>query len=138
METIFYGNIEKLSLNETNYRNVLYTTPDEKLQLVTMSLKPNEEIGTETHSADQFIRVESGVGKVIVTANGISESKELSDGIAIIIPGGTVHNIINVSNDKHLKLYTIYTPANHPHGKVEKDKILDGGYKKKRIYYESY
>lgn len=103
----YVENIEKASLENEDFRRVLYTGPNS--QLVLMSLKPEEEIGMEVHTLDQFFRVENGVGKTIL--NGVEH--EIEDGSAIVIPAGTEHNIINTSTDKKMKLYTIYSPANH-------------------------
>jgi mannose-6-phosphate isomerase-like protein (cupin superfamily) len=112
----FNINIEDKTISNNNYREVLYTGSD--LQLVVMSLKPKEDIGAEVHSdTDQFIRVEKGNGKAIIDEKEI----KLSDGIAIIIPAGKEHNIINTSN-KELKLYTIYSKPEHKDGLVEKNK----------------
>lgn len=84
-----------------------------------MSLNPNEEIGEETHAdVDQFFRIEQGEGKVVL--NG--EEHIFSDGFAIVVPAGTRHNVINTSSDKKLKLYTIYSPANHKDGIIHKTK----------------
>jgi mannose-6-phosphate isomerase-like protein (cupin superfamily) len=84
-----------------------------------MSLNPNEEIGEEIHAnVDQFFRIEQGEGKAVL--NG--EEHVFSDGFAIVVPAGTTHNIINTSSDKKLKLYTIYSPANHKDGIVHKTK----------------
>lgn len=80
-----------------------------------MSLKPGEDIGAEVHEEhDQFIRVESGFGKAVL--NG--EETELEDGSAVVIPAGTEHNVVNVSETEPLKLYTIYSPPEHPEGTV--------------------
>lgn len=104
----FNGNIEHETLINNNFRKVLYTAPHS--QLVLMSLKPNEEIGMETHpNNDQFFRIEKGTGKCIIDGN----EYELSDGIAIVVPAGAEHNVINVSSTDDLKLYTIYSPAHH-------------------------
>jgi len=100
-------NIEKETLENELFRKVLFTA--NYSQLVLMSLKPNEEIGEEVHGLDQFFRFESGNGKVVL--NG--EEAEVSDGFALVVPAGTLHNIINTSSDKPLKLYTIYSPPNH-------------------------
>ncbi len=109
-------NIEKKTLENNYFREVLFTT--DKSQLVVMALKPGEEIGMEIHPEhDQFIRIESGTGKVIM--NG--EEHELADGSAIVIPAGTQHNIINTSAIV-MKLYTIYTPPEHKSGTVHKTK----------------
>lgn len=106
-------NIEKKTLQNENFREVLYTA--QHSQLVVMSLLPNEEIGMEVHEiVDQFIRVEKGEGKAIL--NG--EEHILSDGVAIVVPAGIEHNIVNTSPENKLKLYTIYSPAHH------KDKTL--------------
>lgn len=88
-------------------------------QLVLMSLLPKEEIGMEMHAnVDQFFRIEKGQGKVIM--NG--EESAISDGMAIVVPAGTEHNLINISGTEELKLYTIYSPPNHPDGKIHKTK----------------
>lgn len=110
-------NIEEKTLQNENFREVLYTA--QHSQLVLMSLLPNEEIGMEVHEiVDQFIRVESGTGKAIL--NG--EEHELSDGSAIVVPAGTKHNVINTSTDKKMKLYTVYSPAHHKDGTIHKTK----------------
>ncbi len=115
----FVDNIEELTVENTYYRNVLFTTKDKQMQLVLMSIKPGEEIGMEIHEEiNQFFRIEKGVGKVIYNDN---KERELKDNDAIIIPAGMRHNIINTGNDD-LKLYTIYTPANHPENLRQKNK----------------
>ncbi len=111
------SNIEETAKANSFFRKVVYT--DAKLQLVVMSLKPGEDIGMEVHpNTDQFFRIESGTGKVIM--NG--EEAEIKDGFAIIIPAGTEHNVINTSTTEELKLYTIYTPPQHPDGTIHKTK----------------
>lgn len=105
-------NIEKASLQNENFRKVLYTAKN--CQLVVMSLRPGEDIGEEVHKLDQFIRCESGHGKTVI--NGIAH--EFSDGFAVLIPAGAKHNIINTSKDKAMKLYTVYSPPNHRDGVV--------------------
>jgi mannose-6-phosphate isomerase-like protein (cupin superfamily) len=104
-------NIEEESKNNQNFRRVLYTARNS--QLVVMSLQPKEEIGEETHhELDQFIRVEAGQGKAVL--DGVEHS--LGDGSAVVISAGIRHNIINVSADQALKLYTIYSPPEHRDG----------------------
>lgn len=116
-DTFFHDNIEEITIKNKNYREVIATTPN--LQLVLMSLKPNTDIGTEIHPyTTQFIRVESGTGVAIIN----NEAYDLSDGIAIVIPLNTKHNIINTSKYAHLKLYTIYSPPHHPYNKINKNK----------------
>jgi mannose-6-phosphate isomerase-like protein (cupin superfamily) len=109
--------IEKKTIENTYFREVLYTAPN--LQLVVMTLKPGEEIGMETHEhGDQFFRVEAGEGKAILDG----ETHQLTDGSIVIIPEKVEHNIINTSADKDLKVYTIYTPPEHKDGVVHKTK----------------
>lgn len=115
--TGYIGKIEQLTLNNTAFRQVVFT--GKHAQLVVMSLLPREEIGEEVHnSVDQFFRVESGTAKVVM--NG--EESVVSDGDAFVVPAGMVHNVINVSADQTLKLYTIYSPPNHPDGTVHQTK----------------
>jgi len=105
----FVDNIEKLTKENNNFRKVLYT--GRYSQLVLMSLAPGEEIGEEVHGLDQFLRIEEGKGKAIVGAL----EYEIQDGTAIVVPAGTLHNVIN-TGDVPLKLYTIYSPPNHRDG----------------------
>lgn len=113
----YTANIEKLTEANKNFRFVLYTA--KHCQLVVMSLNPGEEIGMETHEEnDQFFRVESGVGKVII--DGISH--DVSDGFAVIVPAGATHNVINASDTEPLKLYTLYSPAHHMDAIVHRTK----------------
>ena len=113
----YIGNIEKLTLANSFFRQVLFTGAH--AQLVVMSLSPEEEIGTEVHTnVDQFFRIEGGQGKVIL--NG--EERSVADGDAIVVPAGVEHNLINVSAKQPLKLYTIYSPAEHRDGIVHKTK----------------
>lgn len=113
----FHTNIEADTLANTNFRKVLYTGAHS--QLVLMSLLPNEEIGMEVHgNVDQFFRFESGEGKAILNGEEIMFKAEE----VLIVPAGTNHNIINTSSTEPLKLYTIYSPANHPDGTVHATK----------------
>jgi mannose-6-phosphate isomerase-like protein (cupin superfamily) len=112
----FHTNIEKDTVNNENFRKVLYT--GEHLQLVLMSLKPGEEIGMETHTTiDQFFRFDAGKGKCIIN----DTQYDVKDGDCVIIPAGSKHNIIN-NSDKPLKLYTVYSPPNHKDDIVFKNK----------------
>lgn len=112
----FADNIEKLTEENIAYRKVLFTGPQS--QLVLMALQPGEEIGSETHKGhDQFIRIEAGTAKFYIDKNEF----EGGDGFAVVIPAGVKHNVINVGQD-YLKLYTIYSPAEHPEGAVHQTK----------------
>ena len=113
----FAQNIEDLTVSNTDYRRVIYTT--NYTQLVVMSLPAGVEIGNEVHGLDQFIRVERGQAKAILN-NGEKEL-ELSDDWAIIVPAGTYHNIIN-TGDADLKLYTLYSPPDHLKGTLQATK----------------
>src|SRR4051794_21686183 len=113
----FKSNIEKDTLKNKNFRKVLYTSKHS--QLVVMSLRPKEEIGLETHPEnDQFIRFEGGTGRVVIDSN----KYVVKDGDAVVIPAGAKHNVINTSNSKELKLYTIYSPPHHKDQIVRKTK----------------
>lgn len=111
----YITNIEKLSLENENFRKVLFTAAHS--QLVVMSLLPKEEIGEEVHDVDQFLRVERGTGKAIL--NNISH--DLADGSVILVPAGVKHNIIN-SESGPMKLYTLYMPPHHRDGVTHKTK----------------
>jgi mannose-6-phosphate isomerase-like protein (cupin superfamily) len=113
----FIANIEKITLENENFREVLYTTKN--VQLVLMSIPPQEEIGEETHDLDQFIRCESGKGKAVL--DGVSH--EIRDGFAIVVPAGMKHNITNTSLLDALKLYTLYSPPNHKDKMTHKTKV---------------
>lgn len=113
----YYGEIEKLTLENSNFRQVLFT--GKKTQLVLMSLKPGEEIGEEVHAQiDQFFRFEAGEAKVIID----KQEYKVKDGDAVIVPAGSKHNVVNLSSSQDLKLYTLYSPPNHPDGTVHKTK----------------
>ena len=112
----YVTNIEDDTVNNQNYRKVLYTS--KYSQLVLMSLKPKEEIGMEIHGVDQFFRIETGEGEVIL--NG--KKHLIKNGSAMIIPAGVKHNVINTSKTEFLKIYTIYSPPHHKDGVVVKTK----------------
>lgn len=114
----YVTNIENETLQNKNFRKVLYTAPHS--QLVLMSLKPNEEIGNEIHpDNDQFFRIDAGEGKIIFNN---TDEHEIGDGFAVVVPAGTWHNIVNTSSEKPLRLYTIYSPAHHPDGTIHPTK----------------
>ena len=121
----FVTNIEKATLENENYRQVLYTGPSS--QLVLMTIQPGDEIGSETHDLDQFIRIEAG--QAVVTLNGVNHT--LEDDWAVVIPAGTEHNVVN-NGDEPLRLYSIYSPPEHKDGTVhatkadEKEEHFDG------------
>jgi mannose-6-phosphate isomerase-like protein (cupin superfamily) len=116
--TGFFGPIEDQTLENEYFRHVLFT--GKYCQLVVMSLKPGEEIGNEVHAnVDQFFRIEQGEAKFVL--NGTEEHvAHASD--AVVIPAGTYHNVINTSKAHELKLYTVYSPPNHPDGTIHKTK----------------
>jgi len=112
--TGYVDNIEKITEENANFRQVLFT--GKYAQLVVMSLLAGEDIGVEVHdTVDQFFRIESGEGKVVM--NG--EETAFCPGSAIIVPAGTEHNVIAVSA---VKLYTLYSPPNHPADRVQATK----------------
>lgn len=110
----YVTNIERDTLDNDDFRRVLYTGPN--TQLVLMTLQPGEDIGLEAHEGhDQFIRVEAGSG--YVELNG--KRQDLADGSAVVIPSGARHNVVNTSKSEKLRLYTLYSPPEHPDGTVE-------------------
>lgn len=111
----FVSDIEKETLENDNFRKVLYTAS--YMQLVVMSIQAGEDIGEEVHGQDQFIRVEAGSGKAVLD----DVEHELKDDTATVIPAGTKHNIIN-TGDEPLKLYTIYATPHHKDDVVHKTK----------------
>lgn len=113
----FHINIEKKTLDNSFFRQVLFT--GKYAQLVVMSLKPQEDIGMESHAnVDQFFRFESGEGKVIIDG----EEFNVTGSDAVVVPAGSNHNVINVSTSEELKVYTVYSPSNHPDGTIHKTK----------------
>ena len=112
----YVANIENETKNNKNFRKVLYTSKHS--QLVVMSLLPGEDIGSEVHELDQFIRIESGQGQAIL--DGVVH--EISDDFAIVIPAGAEHNIVNLSTTEEMKLYTVYSPPEHRHGVIHQTK----------------
>ncbi len=117
MKKGFVTNIEQDVLANDNFRKVVFTS--KYGQVVLMSLLPNEEIGMEVHEVtDQFFRIDSGEGKVIIDG----EEAIISDGFAVVVPAGSQHNVINTSSEKPLKLYTIYMPPHHRDGVIHATK----------------
>ncbi len=113
----YTANIEEATVKNTNFRKVLYSAKHS--QLVLMCLKPKEEIGMEVHpDNDQFFRFEKGQGKCIIDGH----EYPVSDGVAVVVPAGAQHNVINTSASSELKLYTIYSPAHHKDGIVRATK----------------
>lgn len=111
MKKGYHGAIEDLTVENEDFRHVLYTS--QHAQLVLMALKPGEEIGIEAHEHnDQFFRFEVGEGTVIINET----EYVVQDGDAIIVPAGAEHNVINTSDTESLKLYTLYMPPHHKDG----------------------
>lgn len=115
----FTKDIEKATIKNINYRKVLFTTKNQ--QLVVMSLKPSETIPMESHNGTQFFRVEAGTGVARINKKTI----RLKDGISLVVPPNTRHEIVNTSRTKALKFYTIYSPPQHKAKLVQKNKPND-------------
>jgi mannose-6-phosphate isomerase-like protein (cupin superfamily) len=114
----YVGPIEKQTLSNNYFRRVLFT--GKHAQLVVMCLQPGEEIGNEVHpNVDQFFRIEQGEATFVF---GGKEKHLVKDGDAVIVPAGTYHNVINTSKTIAMKLYTIYSPPNHPDKTIHKTK----------------
>jgi mannose-6-phosphate isomerase-like protein (cupin superfamily) len=120
-------NIETKALESDAFREVLYTAPHS--QLVVMTLQPGEEIGLERHDGgDQFIRVEAGQGEAVLDG----ERHALSDGMVVVIPAGAEHNVVNTSASEPLRLYTLYSPPEHPDGTIHRTKSEAEAYERAR------
>jgi len=114
----YVGSIEKQTLKNTYFREVLFT--GKHSQLVVMCLQVGEEIGDEVHpNVDQFFRIEQGEARFVLNEN---EEHLVREGDAVVVPAQTYHNVINTSKTEELKLYTIYSPPNHPAGTIHKTK----------------
>ncbi len=116
------GDIERTTLDNETFRTVVFT--GEHAQLTVMRLRPGEEIGREAHAdRDQFIRIEQGSARVEFgrTQDRVDETHEVNDDWAIVIPAGVWHNVIN-TGDRDVKLYSLYSPPEHPDGTVHETK----------------
>lgn len=120
--TGWVGDIEDATLTNETFRTVLFT--GRHLQMTVMRLQPGEEIGLEMHDdLDQFIRIEEGRARVTFgpSKDEVAETHDVEDDWAVIIPGGTWHNVTN-TGDGDLRLYSLYTPPEHPEGTVHRTK----------------
>ncbi|HEX5774706.1 MAG TPA: cupin domain-containing protein [Candidatus Paceibacterota bacterium] len=125
----YVTNIESATLENEDFRRVLYTA--KHCQLVLMSIPAGEDIGEEVHDGDQFVRIEEGEGQSIL--DGVE--RDLTDGSVIVIPAGVRHNVRNTSESDALKLYTLYAPPHHKDATVHAtkadalvdDEHFDGG-----------
>jgi mannose-6-phosphate isomerase-like protein (cupin superfamily) len=116
--TLYAGPIEQQTLKNNCFRHVIFT--GSHAQLVVMCLQPGEEIGDEVHAnVDQFFRIEQGEATFVFDENETVLERE---GNAVVVPAGTYHNVINTSKTTQLKMYTIYSPPNHPDGTVHETK----------------
>ncbi len=113
---MYLENIKEVAKENTNFRQVLYTTPH--TQLVVMSLLPGEDIGEETHEgSDQILHIVAGKGEAIVDG----KMQEISKHSIVVVPAGTLHNIKN-TGEEDMKLFTIYAPATHADGTIHATK----------------
>jgi mannose-6-phosphate isomerase-like protein (cupin superfamily) len=114
----YIGHLETLAVKNGNFRQVVFT--GKHAQLVLMCLAPGEDIGEEVHgNVDQFFRIEAGDARFVF---GKKEEHLVHAGDGVVVPAGTRHNVINASATMPLKLYTLYSPPNHPDGTVQKTK----------------
>jgi mannose-6-phosphate isomerase-like protein (cupin superfamily) len=116
------GDIEQQTLENETFRTVVFT--GEHTQLTVMRLAPGEDIGWESHhDRDQFLRIEQGRGRAELgrSEDGVDETHDVEDDWAIIVPAGVWHNVVNTGADE-LKLYSLYSPPEHPDGTVHRTK----------------
>jgi mannose-6-phosphate isomerase-like protein (cupin superfamily) len=114
--------IEKVTVENSTFRTVVFT--GEHTQLTVMSLRPGEDIGLESHpNLDQFIRIEKGQARIELgpTQENIEETHDVEDDWAVIVPAGVWHNVVNTGSSD-VKLYSLYSPPEHPDGTVHKTK----------------
>ena len=117
------GDIERETLDNTTFRTVVFT--GEHTQLTVMRLAAGEDIGREVHhDRDQFLRIERGQARIELggTEDAIDETHEVADDWAVIVPAGVWHNVVNVGEDD-VKLYSLYSPPEHPDGTVHRTKV---------------
>ncbi|MEI7603549.1 MAG: cupin domain-containing protein [bacterium] len=118
---IYRGDIKELALENTDFRRVLYT--GNNAQIVVMCLKPGEDIGEEVHDLDQILTFIEGTGKSVLD----DKEYEIRQDLVFYVPKGTKHNFINTGSG-HMKLYTIYSPAQHRDGTIhvtKQDAMMD-------------
>lgn len=116
------GDVEQATLDNDTFRTVLFT--GEHTQLTVMRLGPGEDIGREVHPhLDQFLRVEQGSARVELgrSEDAVDETHEVEDDWAIIVPAGVWHNLVNTGS-RVVKLYSLYSPPEHPDGTVHRTK----------------
>jgi mannose-6-phosphate isomerase-like protein (cupin superfamily) len=116
------GDIERITLDNETFRTVVFTGAH--TQLTVMRLAPGEEIGWEAHAnLDQFLRIEEGTARVEFgrTEEKVDETHDIENDWAIIVPAGTWHNVVNTGRGD-VKLYSLYSPPEHPDGTVHKTK----------------
>jgi mannose-6-phosphate isomerase-like protein (cupin superfamily) len=120
--TGWVGDIEQVTEENDAFRRVLFT--GEHSQLTVMRLAPGEDIGREVHpDRDQFLRLEEGQARVEFGSaeDRIDETHDVEDDWAIIVPAGVWHNVVNTGSEE-LKLYSRYSPPEHPDGTVHETK----------------
>jgi mannose-6-phosphate isomerase-like protein (cupin superfamily) len=116
------GDIERSTRENVTFRTVLFT--GEHTQLTVMRLGPGEDIGREAHPhLDQFIRIEEGRGRVEfgISEERLDETYDVQDDWAVVIPAGVWHNVVNTGSGD-LKLYSLYSPPQHPPETVHRTK----------------
>jgi len=108
-----YKNIQQLALENNNFRKVLFT--NEHSQVVLMSVLPGEDIGREVHeTVDQVLVFVKGAGEAVVG----TDTHNIGPGDMFVVPAGTEHNFTNTGHEA-LKLFTVYSPPEHPDGVVQ-------------------
>ena len=115
-------NLETATTENTNYRTVAWT--GEYLQVTLMSIPVGESIGLEMHSGtDQFLRLDAGTGKAQMgpSKDTLTFEQDVADGWCVLVPAGTWHNVTN-TGEVELKLYSLYSPAEHPDGTIHRTK----------------
>jgi mannose-6-phosphate isomerase-like protein (cupin superfamily) len=106
---IFNKDMNKLATENDFFQKEVYL--DKQIQIVLMSLLPGEEIGMESHRADQSTFFVEGDGQAVIDGH----STKVGANHLLVIPKGAQHNIIN-KGSAPLKLFSVYAPPAEPEG----------------------
>ncbi len=110
------ADIRRMASENEDFRREVMTGPHS--QVVLMSVEPGGEIGEEVHDdVDQVLVFVDGTGEAVVDG----ETSGVAPGDLVFVPAGTRHNFLN-RGDTALKLYTVYSPPEHPAATVHHTK----------------
>ena len=112
----FKVNLYKAALDNEDYARTIYSGA---LEIKLIALKIGDDIPREAHEgADQLLRVEEGRVKIVIGCG--KETILLEEGEVCVVPKGTYHRVINSDAGAPSKLSSVYSPAQHPKGRLYK------------------